>query len=383
MRSARPILLTGFLAGLATGIILFMTLERPSHPVGAQDHMPTAEEQAKLRTELQGMPDISSPFVKISKLVTPSVVHIVVSKTIQVRDPWDDFFDDPFFRRRRQPRRFEQQGQGTGFIVDANGLIMTNNHVIDGADKIIVRLFDGRELPGKLIGHDNVTDVALVKVEAQNLCPVMLGDSAKLEVGEWVVAIGNPFGLESTVTVGIVSAKGRSHLGILDQEDFIQTDAAINPGNSGGPLVNTRGEVIGINSAIYSRSGGYQGIGFAVPINLAKQVKEQLLKNGRVIRGSIGVKLIDLNPELADRIKAGRTQGAVVSEIIPHSPATEAGLKVGDVIVKFAGTDIRDSQQLRGLIASQKVGTGVKLELVRRGKSIELEIGIEESAAEY
>ncbi len=372
MKRARPILTAGFIAGTIFGIFL-ATFSR-------QDSQAQQEELERLRADLKTLPDPGAPFVKVSKLVMPSVVHIVVSRTIQVRDPFDDFFDDPFFRRfKRSPRRFEQQGQGSGFIIESGGLIMTNHHVVDGADKIIVRLHDGRELGGKLVGRDPVTDVALIRVEAKNLPAVAIGDSSKLEVGEWVVAFGNPFGLEYTVTTGIISAKGRTRLGILDQEDFIQTDAAINPGNSGGPLVNVRGEVIGINSAIFSRSGGYQGIGFAVPINLAWQVQEQLQKHGRVIRGSIGVKTIDVTDELSMRLRIPRRPGALVSEVLQAS----TGLQAGDLIVRFDGVDVKDSQHFRSLVLAQKVGAKVRIEAIRRGKTVELEVSIEESGQEY
>lgn len=371
--TARTLLLLTFVAGAVFALAATAFFSRGLVPVRAQEPELTPEGRARLREELAADPSTaSSPFVKVAKLVTPSVVHLIVSRTVEMRDPFSDFFDDPFFRRFRggesPRRRFEQQGQGSGFIIDAEGHILTNNHVVQGADKIVVRLHSGREIEGKLVATDPVTDVAVVKVPPAGLSPAVLGDSDRIEIGEWAVAIGNPFGLQSTVTLGIVSAKGRSHLGILDQEDFIQTDAAINPGNSGGPLVNARGEVIGINAAIFTRSGGYQGIGFAIPINLARRVKEDLVKFGRVKRGTLGIRMADLR----------QGHGAVIVEVLKHSPALEAGLRQGDIVVRFGGKEVRDSTHLRSLILQQPVGTMVEMEIVRDGKTRKVEVGIEE-----
>jgi serine protease Do len=368
----RTLLLVTFAAGALFALATTALLSRGLETAGAQDSDLPPAKRAKLREELAADPAASSPFVKVAKLVTPSVVHLIVSRTVEVRDPFSDFFDDPLFRRFRggeaPRRRFEQQGQGSGFVVDAEGYVLTNNHVVQGADKIVVRLQDGREVEGKLLATDPFTDVAVVKVPPDGLRPATLGDSDRIEVGEWAIAIGNPFGLQSTVTLGIVSAKGRSHLGILDQEDFIQTDAAINPGNSGGPLVNARGEVIGVNAAIFSRSGGYQGIGFAIPINLAKRIQEDLVKFGRVKRGTLGIRMADLR----------QGQGAAIVEVLKHSPALEAGLRQGDIVVRFGGKDVRDSAHLRSLILQQPVGTLVEVEIVRNGRSMKVEVGIEE-----
>jgi serine protease Do len=234
-----------------------------------------------LAKALQDVDEPSRNFVAASKVVAPAVVHILVTRLVRMRDPWEDFFRDPAFERylkRRPPRVGKEQSAGTGVIVDKSGVILTNSHVVKDATEIVVRLSDGRELKGRALGISEQTDLAVVKIDGADFPAARMGDSDKVEVGQWVIAIGNPFGLEQTVTAGIVSATGRSGVGIAEVEDFIQTDAPINPGNSGGPLVSLRGEVVGINTAIFSRSGGYQGIGFAVPARIARQVIEQAMK---------------------------------------------------------------------------------------------------------
>lgn len=377
----------GVIVGSALAFAASCYFQRPTGSATAQDtpsSLPGPEELNRLRQDLASLPDSSSAFVKVARLITPSVVNITVSKTVEVRDPWDDFFDDPFFRRfvpRRPPRRFEQQGQGTGFIVTPEGHILTNNHVVENADRILVRLADGREQEAHLIGTDPVTDIAVLKIDARDLPAAELGDSDALQVGEWVIAVGNPFGLQSTVTTGIVSAKGRTHLGILEVEDFIQTDAAINPGNSGGPLVDLRGRVVGINSAIFSRSGGYQGIGFAIPINLARRVKDEILKFGRVRRGTLGIRMGTLRPDSARRLNI--KGGAVITEVLPNSPARDAGLRRGDIIVEFAGQPVRDGRLLRSLIMQQEIGKRVPIVILRDGERKTLQVRIEEWSPEY
>ncbi len=333
---------------------------------------------------------MSDAFASIVKKVEPAVVFVQVSKTIKgggsvAGDPFG-LFNDPFFQRffgpqfqprRRAPRKFKQMGQGSGFIISSDGYIMTNNHVVGGADEIDVKLSDGRKFKAKVVGTDPKSDVAVIKIDAKNLPVIPLGDSEKLEVGEWVLAIGNPFGLAHTVTVGVVSAKGRSHLGINDYEDFIQTDAAINPGNSGGPLINIRGEVVGMNTAIFSRSGGSMGIGFAIPVNMAKAVKDQLIKNGKVIRGWLGVIIQDIDEDLAESFGLKSSEGVLIAEVSPDSPAAKGGLKQGDVILKLNGKPVNDVGELRNKIALTAPGTKVRFEILRNGKkkTIEVKIG--------
>ena len=316
----------------------------------------------------------------IVEAVKPAVVNISTVKTVRIRDP---FFDDPFFRRFFGepfgiPRERKQAGLGSGVIVDPSGYILTNNHVIRGADEIKVTLLDKREFKGKVIGTDPKTDLAVVKIEAKDLPYVSLGDSDKLKVGELVIAIGNPYGLSQTVTMGIVSATGRANVGIADYEDFIQTDAAINPGNSGGALVNVRGELIGINTAIFSTTGGYQGIGFAIPSNMAKAVMEQLIKNKKVIRGWLGVSVQALSQEMKKHFGLKEDRGVLINQVFENSPAEKAGLKEEDIILKYNGKDITDPTQLRNLVASTPPGKEVEITIFRDGKVITTKVTIEE-----
>ncbi len=334
----------------------------------------------------------SKAFAQIVKKAKPAVVFVQVEKVVEGRggrsplgrDPFG-LFNDPFFQRffgpqlrMRPPRKFKQRGQGSGFIISPDGYILTNNHVVGGADEIKVKLADGRKFKAKVIGKDPQSDVAVIKIDAKNLPVLPLGDSDALEVGEWVIAIGNPFGLAETVTVGVVSAKGRSRLGINDYEDFIQTDAAINPGNSGGPLLNIHGEVIGMNTAIFSRSGGSMGIGFAIPINMARAVKDQLIKNGKVVRGWLGVVIQEIDEDLAKSFGLPKAEGILVAEVADNSPAAKAGFKSGDVILKVNGQKVGDVGELRNKIALTPPGTAVTFEILRDGKKKEIKAVIEE-----
>lgn len=300
----------------------------------------------------------------------PAVVYIETERVVQGTPGFHpfDLFGDEFFRRFFSPPRFRERGAGSGFIISKDGYIVTNNHVIEKAQKITVKLLDGRVFQGKVVGTDPFSDVALIKVDANNLPTLPLGNSDVIRVGEWVIAIGNPFGLTHTVTVGVVSARGRSGIGITDIEDFIQTDAAINPGNSGGPLLNIKGEVIGMNTAIFTRSGGYMGIGFAIPINIVKTVVEQLKTKGKVERGWLGVVIQDLSPDLAKELGVKVTEGVLVTEVVPNSPAAKAGLKEKDVIVKVNGKPVRNASELRSQILILKPGTEVELEIIRNGE---------------
>ncbi len=301
----------------------------------------------------------------------PAVVN--VSTRAFVVESVSPLFDDPFFRRffdlPAQPRERQRQGLGSGVIVDADrGLILTNNHVIERANEIVVTLHDGRRYDAEVIGADRETDIALIRIDAAGLHALPFADSDHLRVGDFVVAIGNPFGLGQTVTSGIVSALGRSGLG-EGFEDFIQTDASINPGNSGGALVNLRGELIGINTAILARGGGNIGIGFAIPINMARAVQEHLVEDGVVSRGQLGVAIQDLTPELAQAFALDRTGGAVIARVEPDSPAQRAGLRAGDVVVEVDGRPVRGASDLRNRIGLLRAGTDVELRLLRNGRA--------------
>ncbi|MBN2317131.1 MAG: DegQ family serine endoprotease [Sedimentisphaerales bacterium] len=349
--------------------------------------------------ELDALRQTSKAFSAVAKDAVPAVVFVKVEKTIetgsmrrpgspdQYNDPFG-FFGDEFFERffrdrmPQQPREYRQSGQGSGFIISEDGYILTNNHVVGQADVISVKTHDGREFNAKLIGTDEKTDVAVIKIEGENLPTLPLGDSDHLDIGEWVIAIGNPFGLAETLTFGIVSAKGRSTVGIADYEDFIQTDAAINPGNSGGPLINLDGEVIGINTAIFSQSGGSVGIGFAIPINMAKHIKDQLVKEGKVTRGQLGVSISDLTSDVADYFGLDSTRGVVVNEVVEGSPAQKAGLEAGDVILKINDRDVESMGQLRNTIASMEPGTTVRMLVNRQGKEKTLPVKIGELSAD-
>lgn len=275
------------------------------------------------------------------------------------------------------PQEFKSRSLGSGFIISADGHILTNAHVVDGADEVLVKLTDKREFKAKVLGADKRTDVALIKIEAGNLQVAKLGDSSKLKVGEWVIAIGSPFGFENTVTAGIVSAKGRS----LAQENyvpFIQTDVAINPGNSGGPLFNMRGEVVGINSQIYSRSGGSMGLSFSIPIDLAMDIQTQLRAKGKVSRGRLGIGIQELNKELAESFKLDKSQGALVASVEKGAAADKAGIEVGDVILKFDGKPVAESADLPRMVGSTKPGSKVVVQVWRKGASRDLSVTVGE-----
>ena len=288
-------------------------------------------------------------------------------------DPMFEFFKRFIPRQPGMPRDFQSKSLGSGFIISPDGYILTNAHVVDSADEIAVKLTDKREFKAKVIGTDKRTDVALIKIEASGLPAVKMGDPGKLRVGEWVVAIGSPFGFESSVTAGIVSAKGRA----LPQENFvpfIQTDVAINPGNSGGPLFNMKGEVVGINSQIYSRSGGYQGVSFAIPVDLAMQIADQLKSKGKVARGWLGVSIQDVSNDLAESFGLDRPRGALIAQVMEDSPAAKAGLEASDVVLAFDGRGIEEAGDLPRIVGMTKPGTKVSMEVWRKGKLKQLSI---------
>ncbi|MBI5740420.1 MAG: DegQ family serine endoprotease [Nitrospirae bacterium] len=324
----------------------------------------------------------STAFSEIVKVVSPVVVNISTSKTVE-RDssPFPDVFDDQLFdfmEPRHRPKRWKEQSLGSGVIVSPDGYILTNTHVVEKADEIQVTLYDQQNFKGKIIGTDAKTDIAVIKISVENLPAINWGDSEKISVGEFVLAFGNPYSLSNTVTMGIVSALGRANVGITDYENFIQTDAAINPGNSGGPLVNIKGEMIGVNTAIFSRTGGYQGIGFAVPSNMAKSVMTQLIKEGKVTRGWLGITIQNFTPELAREFGLGRSAGALVTEIMKGSPAEKAGLKRGDIITELNDREIKNVETLRNTIAQSAVGSKIKLTVIRDGRTLALTATITE-----
>jgi len=326
-------------------------------------------------------------FSAIARRATPAVVNISAVQVI--RSERSPFFSDPFFREffgRDLPFRIPQEERktslGSGVLIGAEGLIVTNNHVIEHARQIAITTADHRRLRGKLVGTDPVTDIAVVQVEGRGLPTLPWGDSSHAGVGEYVVAIGNPFQLNQTVTMGIISAVGRSNMGITDYEDFIQTDAAINPGNSGGALVNVRGELIGINTAIYSETGGYQGIGFAVPSNLVRQVVDQLLAHGRVVRGWTGIaRIAELNEDTAAELGLREQRGVVILELVRSSPAAAAGLQPGDVLTSVDGRVIETAAQLRNELARAAVGSTLRIQIVRDGRTRALSVHVEEAGA--
>jgi serine protease Do len=340
----------------------------------------------------------SNGFTEVAKAVTPAVVNITTVTVEKVsesrgvpdelRERMEEFFGRPGgpsgphgFRGPQgpgEPREHRRGGQGSGVIVSPDGYILTNNHVIDGARTVTITLPDKREFSGRIVGADPKTDLAVVKIDGQNLPTVSWGDATKLQVGEYVLAVGNPFGLNSTVTLGIVSALGRGRMGITQYEDFIQTDAAINPGNSGGALVNTKGELVGINTAIFSQTGGYQGVGFAVPTSMSKPIYESLVKNGKVVRGFLGVSIQDLSQDLAKSFGIKDAKGALVSDVKDESPAGQGGLKQGDIITTYQGSTVEDAVALQRQVTKTAVGTKVIVRVIRDGHEKDLTVTIGE-----
>ncbi|OGW71336.1 MAG: hypothetical protein A2484_01235 [Nitrospirae bacterium RIFOXYC2_FULL_44_7] len=330
--------------------------------------------------------ETSKAFSEIANSVSPVVVNISTTKIVKREAP--SFFDDPFFNffgsshDFGSPKKWKEQSLGSGVIVSGDGYIITNNHVIEQAEEIKVTLYDKKSFKGKIVGADPKTDIAVIKINAGNLPAAAWADSDKLQVGEFVLAIGNPFGLSHTVTMGIISAVGRASVGITDYEDFIQTDAAINPGNSGGPLVNIKGEVIGINTAIFSKTGGYQGIGFSVPSNLVRSVMEDLIKYGKKTRGWLGVSIQKLTPELAEKFGIKDSDGALVGDVVKGSPAEKAGIMRGDIFLEYSGKKVKDADGLRNTVAQTKAGSQVNIKILRKGKEYNFTVTITESPKE-
>ena len=387
--------LIGFLVGVAASVRfdLFPHSEAISLFGGGGEQSGSAPSGSPPQVQL---PD----FADLAQHVAPSVVNI--SSTQEVKgggpslgpggpsapggpggeggedDPFHEFFG-PFERFFGPPRRpYKAKSLGSGFVIDSSGYILTNNHVVENADEIVVKLPSGKEFKAKVVGRDQKTDIALIEIHgASDLTPVKLGNSDDLRVGQWLVAIGNPFGLENTVTAGIVSALGR-HINQGPYDNFIQTDAAINPGNSGGPLLNTRGEVVGINTAIFSRGGGNIGIGFAIPINLAKEIIPQLKEKGHVTRGWLGVMIQKVTPDIAESLGLSEAKGALVADVVKDGPAETAGIKQGDVIVEYDGKPVNDSAELPLLVARTPVGKTVKLKLIRGKETQTVSVKVQE-----
>jgi serine protease Do len=367
---------------LSAGFLLATVIDPISKPLAQQNALVS-------NAPVAGIVGQPLSFVDLAKKTKPAVVNISVEQTVKGQgnmqfrspfnenDPFRDFFDR-FFNDQQGPKEYKQRGLGTGFIIDKEGYILTNNHVIAHSDKILVKLSDKKEYSAKVIGSDPKTDLALIKIEPKESLPVLpLGDSDKLEVGEWVIAIGNPFGLEQTVTAGIVSAKYRDiHMGPYD--NFIQTDASINRGNSGGPLLNTRGEVVGINAVIMSdgMGSGSVGIGFAIPVNMAKDLLPQL-KEGKIVRGWLGVGIQEITPELKEKFNLKDNKGALVADVTADSPADKAGIKRGDAIVAFDGKEVNEFKDLPLIVSKTPVNKTVTVDVLRKGekKSLKVKVG--------
>ena len=362
---------------LLLGVLIILFLGRD---LAVTPQLPLAQAAEKAGTAV----DLGTAIIQVAKQNIPAVVHIEVTERQEVVNPFLPFENDPFFRHffgsPKMPRKFKRElkGLGSGMIIDSQGHILTNHHVAGGATKLEVLLSDGTRYPAKLVGTDPKTDLAVIKIDAKKQLPhVTFGDSDNLEVGEWVVAIGHPRGLDQTVTQGIISAKHRR--GITDPDsyaDFLQTDAAINPGNSGGPLLNLQGEVIGVNAAIASESGGFEGIGFTIPSNMAEHIAKTLIAHGKVERGWLGLSIRDLTFELAKSVHLETDKGAYVAEVVKGGPAERAGIKAKDVIIEYQGKAIADSGMLRNAVANTPIGREVKVAIMRDGKKEERTIKI-------
>ncbi len=360
-------------ATVALGVLFIVTLFKPDllqrqpqtgGPV-IQQAQPSA---ANARTS-------GESFAPAAHKVIPAVVNVFTQQ--RVRNP---VLQDPvlryFFGDRQDSRSRQVSNLGSGVIVSPNGYILTNHHVVEAADEIQIALADGRTLPARVVGADPETDLAVLKIEADKLPAITFAQADSLKVGDWVLAVGNPFGVGQTVTAGIVSALGRTHLGINTFENFIQTDAAINPGNSGGALVDSGGNLVGVNSAIYSRTGGSQGIGFAIPVSIARQVMEQIIQSGSVTRGWVGIEVQDMTPELAESFQLGNAQGALIAGVLKGGPADSGGIRPGDILVAVNNKAVTDSASLLNLISALQPGASAQLKVARKQQSLELKIQV-------
>ncbi len=373
-----------FIAALVITGVVFFFLGMGSHPERG-----AAEEATPVSTVvIKDEGGFANAISRVANALMPAVVHIDITGTVVQREPVMPFGGDPFFRFFFGPgpevqKKVPIRALGSGVIISKDGYIITNNHVVENAETITVELFDKTRQKAKLIGKDPRTDLAVIKIKpTSNMKYAKLGDSDKIKVGEWVIAIGSPRGFDWTVTAGIVSAKNRTNIGALGPsgyEDFIQTDAAINPGNSGGPLINLKGEVIGINSLIISTSQGFQGMGFAIPSNMVKVISQSLIKYGKVVRGYLGVSIQDITPEMAKSLglEIG-AKGAIIADVVPDSPADKAGIKQGDVIIRYNGKEVEDASMLRNMVAQTHPGTVVTITVLRDNKKIDLKVKIGE-----
>lgn len=374
----------------AIAAIFFSLLATPSFAAGRKEKITELPQEVLLK-------EISGGFSRVAEQATPGVVYIE-SYPKSTRSPsqgrkggYDnpfDYFNEEFFNRffglptQRDKPVSKEAVRGTGFIVSPDGYVVTNNHVVEDSGKIQVTLHNGKKYIAKVVGLDPKTDLAVIKINAEKLPYLSFGNSDHLKVGDWAIAIGNPFGLQATVTVGVISAKGRNQLHIADFEDFIQTDAAINPGNSGGPLLNIDGQVIGVNTAIVSGSGGYIGLGFAIPSVMAKRIIDQLIHNGQVVRGFLGVTLQPIDAELAACYQLDRVYGALVTDVVKPSPASRAGLRQEDVIIAYNGKDVESLSAFRNAISLMSPGSRVLLDVVREGEVIDISVVISQAPQE-
>jgi serine protease Do len=384
------LVIAGFVAGLVVTGRMRTAADSRAEPPAATAALP--QTPAAAVAAAQAVPSGGPDFTRVAGQAVKGVANISSLQIVRTRN--SPFYSDPFFRYFfgdddffGQPRDRRSMSLGSGVVISSDGYVVTNNHVVGENNgrairtEVTVALPDKREIRGRIVGTDSSTDIALLKIDVRGLPVLPWGDSAQLKVGEWVLAIGSPFQLSQTVTAGIVSATGRSDLGFTEYEDFIQTDAAINPGNSGGALINSRGELVGINTGIYSESGGYQGIGFAVPSNLARKVVDDLMKFGEVRRGSIGYIGIErLTPQLADEIGISNTSGAVVTRMLRESEAYEAGLRPGDLIIAFNGQPVSDPSQFQRLVLDARIGSTATVTVLREGRKIEVRLPIVSSS---
>jgi serine protease Do len=340
---------------------------------GPEANAPPVFTTAPAYAQLQAPPGGGQWLAEVAERSVESVVNIASNRKPKIDPRQHPLFGDPLFREffgrelEQMPKERAERSLGSGVIVSEDGLVLTNNHVVANADEIRVTLHGGKEVTAKLLGTDPPSDLAVLKIDnpPRDLKPLTFGDSGALRLGEFVLAIGDPFGVGKTVTMGIVSAKGRANMGIVDYEDFIQTDAAINPGNSGGALINTRGELVGVNTAIISRTGGYQGIGFAIPSNMVRPIMDALAKNGKVVRGWLGVAIQEVTPEIAETMNLPSSKGVLVSDVSEDGPGAKAGLKAGDVILSVAGEEVNSTARLRNLVASIGPNKDVELQVLR------------------
>jgi serine protease Do len=372
---------------IATGVLFFFL------GMGSSPEKGKAEEASPVTTiVIKDEGGFSNAVAEVADVLTPTVVHIDVTGTVTQKAPGFPYGNDPFFRYFFGPpqeteRQIPVQALGSGVIISKDGYIITNNHVVENADTIIVELYDGTTHEAELVGRDPSTDLAVIKIKpTEDMKYALLGDSDRCRVGEWVVAIGSPRGLDWTVTAGIVSAKNRTNIGVLGPtgyEDFIQTDAAINPGNSGGPLINLRGEVIGINSLIVSASRGSEGLGFSIPSNMVKAISGSLIKYGKVVRGYLGVNIQDVTPEIAKSLKLGKSfKGVIIADVLPDGPAAVAGIEQGDIVLEYSGEKVENVSQLRNIVADTRPGSQVKVKILRSKKELELTVKIGELGGE-